>query len=154
VGWSYSLNVSALAGGSHTLKIVAADSAGNSGSSQLTFTTQPPVLPSVWIDNPVANAMLSGTVAINGWAIENTSVAGPNAVTSVAVLLDGTQVGTAISTSRPDVCAALPGRLGCPNVGWSYSLDVSALAGGSHTLQIVATDSVGNTGSNQVSFVK
>ncbi len=152
VGWSYTLNAALFAAGSHTLNIVATDSAGNAGSSQVSFQTTP-VLPSVWIDAPTANATVSGMVAIGGWAIENTSVVGPNKVSSVTVFVDGSQVGTATYGSpRSDVCSIWPGRQGCPNVGWNYILNAALFAAGSHTLNIVATDSAGNAGSSQVSF--
>jgi hypothetical protein len=54
--------------------------------------------------------------------------------------VDGVQVGYALAVSRPDVCAAFPGRAGCPNVGFSYVWDTSGLSAGSHTLRILATD--------------
>ena len=41
-----------------------------------------PVLPSVWIDAPAANATLVGTTIISGWALENTSSVGPAAMKS------------------------------------------------------------------------
>jgi hypothetical protein len=51
-------------------------------------------------------------------------------------------VGSATyGSSRPDVCAVYPGRPGCPNVGYSYSLDTSSLIPGSHTIAVTATDS-------------
>jgi hypothetical protein len=155
VGWSYSLNVAALAPGSHTLKIVATDSAGSTGSSQVAFVAAGSPTPSVYIDSPKAGATLSGTATIGGWAIEDIIEAGPYAVSLVVVFVDGTQVGTATyGGARPDVCNVYPGRVECPNVGWSYSLNVSALAAGSHTLNIVATDTSGTTGSSQVTFLK
>jgi len=56
--------------------------------------------------------------------------------------VDGNLVGNAsIGISRPDVCAAYPGRPGCPNVGYAYSLNTSGLAGGLHILTVSATDS-------------
>jgi hypothetical protein len=64
------------------------------------------------------------------------------AISSVQVKVDGSVVGTATyGISRPDVCAAFPGRPGCPNVGYSFSLDTSALTPGSHTITVTATDS-------------
>ena len=153
IGWNYNLNVSALATGDHMLKIVATDSEGNSGSTQTTFTTS--FQPSVVIDAPGANAVLAGTVEISGWALENASVAAPNPVKSVTVFVDETQVGTAkYGSSRPDVCAVYPGRPSCPNVGWSYNLNVSSLSSGRHAPNIVATDSAGKKGSIQVTFLK
>jgi hypothetical protein len=109
--------------------------------------------PSVGIDAPSANAALSGSVTISGWAIESTAAVGPNAISQVAVIVDGAQVGTAVyGGARPDVCALWPGRLGCPNVGWSYALNTAPLAPGTHILKVVATDTARNTGSAQVSF--
>jgi N-acetylmuramoyl-L-alanine amidase len=155
VGWTYSLNVNALTAGSHVLKVVATDSAGNSGSSQVNFTAMAAqVLPYVTIDAPAPNATLSGTAALSGWALESNTVAGPYAVQSVTVFVDGTQIGTATyGNARVDVCNVYPGRLGCPGVGWTYSLNVNTLSAGSHVLKVVATDSAGNSGSSQANFV-
>ncbi len=154
VGWSYNLNVLGLTGGTHTLQVVATDTAGIAGSNSVTFTTMP-ITPTVNIDNFPDYQNLSGnSVLISGWALENAYAVGPYAVSSVAVFLDGTRVGTATQTVRSDVCSStgFPGRAGCPNVGWSYNLDISALSPSSHALQIVATDTAGNQGSTLVHF--
>jgi hypothetical protein len=61
------------------------------------------------------------------------------AINSVTISVDGVPVGLAnYGLSRPDVCAAFPGRAGCPNVGWSFLLDTTMLANGSHMLAITA----------------
>jgi len=72
------------------------------------------------------------------------------------VLVDGIAVGTATATSRPDVCAVFPGRPGCPNVGFSYSLNTAALASGPHTIAAAATDSASppDTGSTTITVQK
>ena len=150
VGWSYTLDVTPYSAGSHTLSVVATDSAGNTGSSQVTFNMAEP---SVNIDSPSADATLAGVVPIGGWALESAASAGPYAIASVAVLVDSIQVGTATYGSpRSDVCSVYPGRIGCPNVGWSYNLDVSSLTADIHTLKILATDTAGNPGSSQLAF--
>jgi hypothetical protein len=155
VGWIYSLNIATLTAGSHVLKVVATDGSGNASFSQVGFIAHPQPSPSIYIESPVPNSTLSGTVTIGGWAIENTSTVGPAAVASVTVAVDGTQVGTAVyGLARPDVCGVFPGRLGCPNVGWIYSLNVSGLAAGGHTLKVTAIDSSQNSTSSQVAFVK
>jgi hypothetical protein len=141
--------------GSHTLKVAATDSSANTSFAQTTFVAHPQPQPSVYIESPVANATLSGTVAIGGWAIENTSTVGPAAISLVTVAVDGMQVGTATyGISRPDVCGVFPGRPGCPNVGWSYNLNVSGLATGAHTLTVTATDASANSTSSQIPFSK
>jgi hypothetical protein len=149
------VNVSPAAPGQLTNEAgVSAGGAATAGRvTDLTVITAYSGAPSVSIDTPAANATLSGTTAIGGWALENTSVVGPNAVSSVTVLVDGGQVGTATyGGPRPDICSVFSGRSGCPNVGWNYNLSVSSLTAGSHTLQIVATDTAGFAGSSTVTF--
>ena len=83
---------------------------------------------------------MNGVVTISGWALDNTSYVG-SAIGSVVVKVDGAVVGNAsYGVSRPDVCAAYPGRANCPNVGYSYQLNTNGLATGSHTITVSATD--------------
>jgi len=154
VGYSFSLNTSTLSAGSHTITVTATDSDGtpDSGSSSVTVNVQAP-LPTVYIDAPAQGSAVSGTVTVSGWAVDNASVVG-TAISSVQVKVDGSVVGTATyGSSRPDVCAVYPGRVGCPNVGFSYSLDTSSLSPGSHTITVTATDGDGvpDSGSASVS---
>jgi len=145
VGYTYSLNTAALTAGSHSITVTAKDSANppDAGSAKVLFTvgSGAAVIPTVHIDSPAPGATISGTVTVSGWAIDNDATVG-TAIGSVRVLVDGTAVGTAIyGVSRPDVCAAYPDRPGCPNVGYTYSLNTAALASGSHTIMVTATDS-------------
>ena len=142
VGYSYSLNTTTLSVGTHTITVAATDSDATplTGSSSVTVTVQA-TPPTVWIDIPTAGSMLSGTVTVSGWALDNASAVG-TAISRVQVEVDGSVVGTATyGLSRPDVCAVYPGRPGCPNVGYSYSLNTSTLSAGSHTITVTATDS-------------
>ena len=132
--------------------MTATDSDGtpDAGSSSVTVTVGP-TLPTVWIDAPTAGSTVSGTVAVAGWAIDNTSAVG-TAISTVEVKVDGTVVGFATyGLSRPDVCAVYPGRPGCPNVGYSFSLDTSSLSPGSHIINVTATDSDGTPDSGSAS---
>jgi len=159
VGFTYSLNTATLASGSHTIAVTATDSASapDTGSSSVTVTIgSAAVIPSVHIDMPSSGTTVSGTVTVAGWAIDNASTVG-TAISTVQVLVDGTVVGTATyGVSRPDVCAAYPGRPGCPNVGFSYSLNTATLASGSHTITVKATDSANppDTGSSTINVQK
>ena len=108
--------------------------------------------PSVFIVSPASGAAVSGTITITGWSIDNTVAVG-TAISGVQVFVDGTEVGNATyGLSQPDVCAAYPGRPGCPNVGFSFVLNTAALALGSHTIVVTATDtdSIPLTGSASV----
>ncbi|MGB7758939.1 MAG: Ig-like domain-containing protein, partial [Bryobacteraceae bacterium] len=155
VGFTYSLNTAALALGSHTIAVTATDSASppDTGSASATVTvTAPVVIPSVHIDAPAPGATVSGTVSVAGWAIDNASTVG-TAIGAVEVLVDGTAVGAATyGINRLDVCAVYPGRPGCPNVGFTYSLNTAGLTLGSHTITVTATDSASppDTGSASV----
>jgi hypothetical protein len=114
------------------------------------------VIPTVHIDAPMPGATVSGTIAVSGWAIDNDSTVG-TAITGVQVLVDEAAVGTATyGVSRPDVCTAYPGRPGCPNVGYTYSLNTATLAPGPHTITVKATDSASppDTGSIAVTVQK
>ena len=97
-------------------------------------SAQPP--PTVFIDAPTSGATVSGIVTVSGWAVDNAAAVG-TAISNVQIKVDGTFVGTATyGLSRPDVCAVYPGRPGCPNVGYSYSLNTTTLSVGTHTITV------------------
>jgi hypothetical protein len=84
-----------------------------------------------------------------GWAIAGAV----NTISTVALSVDGVLLGNATyGASRPDVAAAHPGQAGSPNLGWTYSIDLSTYDTGGHVLDVVATDSAANTVSIQVPF--
>ena len=128
----------------------------SSGHAPAAAGAGPAVIPSVHIDAPAPGATVSGTAAVSGWAIDNASTVG-TAITTVQVKVDGAAVGNATyGVGRPDVCVAYPGRPGCPNVGYSYLLNTAALASGSHTITVTATDSANpsDTGSATITVQK
>jgi N-acetylmuramoyl-L-alanine amidase len=155
VGFSYLLNLASLSAGPHTITVSATDSGGipEVGSSAVPITVAN-VPPSVYIDSPAPGAVLSGSVAVTGWALDNATAIG-SAISSVKVKVDGVEVGTATyGTSRPDVCSAYAGRPGCPNVGFTYALNTATLSPGTHLLAVSATDSDTNpdSGTWSISF--
>jgi hypothetical protein len=112
-------------------------------------------VPSISIDAPAPGALVSGVATISGWAIDNTATVG-SAIGAAQVRVDGAAVGTATyGITREDVCAAYPGRAGCPNVGFTYALDTTSLAAGSHIITVSAfnTETPNSTGSANVAFV-
>ena len=92
------------------------------------------------IDEPVADASVSGQIQVRGWALDNKGVA------SVHVLVDGVDLGTlAYGTSRPDVCLVWPGYRHCDAVGYAGTLDTSRLTACPHLLEVRAVDGDGNS---------
>jgi hypothetical protein len=137
VGYSYSLNTSSLAAGSHTITVAATDSNATPLTGTYSVTVTVTGGPRVYIDSPSAGSTISGTVVVSGWAIDSSTP-----IASVQVKVDGVVNGTATyGASRPDVCSAFPSSKSCPNVGYSYSLNTASLSSGSHTITVAATDS-------------
>jgi hypothetical protein len=103
----------------------------------------PRVLGTEWVhaDAPESDAIVSGTVTISGWALDNTSDRG-TPIGNVRILVDGVPAGNATyGLNRPDVCVAFRNRPGCPNVGFSFRLNTTPLKQGPHRIAISATDS-------------
>jgi N-acetylmuramoyl-L-alanine amidase len=148
VGFSYQLNAAALAPGSHTITAAATNSAATpiAGFASLTVTvTSNP--PSIAMDAPAPGALIGGGVAVTGWAIDSVNAVGVP-IANVIVQVDGAVMGQATyGLVRSDVCTAYPGRPGCPNVGYSFTLDTTNLTSAAHTLTAIATDANGNSGS-------
>jgi hypothetical protein len=91
------------------------------------------------IDSPAPNATLSGTYLASGWAIDDN-----DSIASVAIAVDELPQGFAsYGGPRTDVCNVFAGRAGCPNVGWSSTLDTTQLQNGSHTLAVTVKSTHG-----------
>jgi hypothetical protein len=155
VGWTYSLNTSALADGLHTFTAVTASNNLTHAVASISFTVANATASAssailMNIDVPNGNgSTLSGVTTLAGWAFDaleqNTRIqviVDPN-----LDLINNYYYGNyAVSGgSRPDVCAALDNPPNCANSGWSYSLDTTQLSNGAHTLAIIATTPSGNT---------
>jgi uncharacterized protein (TIGR03437 family) len=148
VGWSYLADLTKLANGAHTFSLTAFAANGQQFSSLNTFTVNNFTVesvtngPSISIDTPSASAgTLRGITGLGGWAIN-----GLSAISNVGVSVDGVFFGYAqYGGTRNDVCTAFSNPAGCPNVGWNTGLDTTLLSDGTHTLQITANPSVGQS---------
>ncbi|MBV8550211.1 MAG: hypothetical protein JOY54_02845, partial [Acidobacteriaceae bacterium] len=143
VGWNFSLDTTLVADGAHQLAITATSSGGQSSTAITSFQVSnagtDPV--KMNIDTPSANQGLTGAAALRGWAVDVNGIP----IQSVVVLVDGDLNGTATyGADRPDVCAAFPSAAACPNVGWTYTLNTTAIPNGTHTLQVQATSADGH----------
>ena len=146
VGWATSVDLTRLAAGSHTLAATANTSDGRSATSTRIFINQLPTT-NVQIDLPVAQQTYSGKQVFSGWAYSNYTT-----VSSVGLSLDGVNLGNAsYGGSRVDVCTAGQ-HPGCPNVGWSYSVNTATLLNQSHTLVVNVTTADGKVTSKSLSF--
>ncbi|MBV9821834.1 MAG: fibronectin type III domain-containing protein, partial [Actinobacteria bacterium] len=117
--------------GPHTLRTVAHDAAGNTGTSadvHVTATAPDTTAPTATVTSPAAGASVYGPTTVTATASDDTGV------TAVDLLVDGSLLAT--DTSAP------------------YSFSWNATSVGSHTLQAVAHDAAGNTGSSAVVTVQ
>lgn len=132
--YSTSWNSTSVADGSHVLKAVARDGAGNEGSSaNITVTvvnaapSSDTVAPTVSLSAPVQGATVTGTVAVSATASDNS---GGTGVGSVSFYVDGNLVGS--DSTSP----------------YSVSWDSNSVAEGSHVLKATARDIAGNQGTS------
>ena len=89
------------------------------------------------VDSPAPSAQLSGTTSVAGWAFDDT------AVSKVVIYIDGVLAGTATyGGSRPDVASDWPHAPSA--IAYSFSLDTTKYADGSHTMEVRAIDTSGN----------
>ena len=122
--YSTTLNTAATSNGSHTLRAVAHDEAGNSRtSSEVTINVANDVTPpSVSITAPGNGASVVGTINVNATASDNVGV------TSVQFQVDGANF-SAPATAAP----------------YSVPWTTTTATNGSHTITAVARDAAGNS---------
>jgi hypothetical protein len=126
-GWSTTWNSASVADGTHTLSVVATDTAGQTAGDAAGVTVDNvDAPPTAAITSPLAGAVVAGTTTIQADATDD------RGVTQVQFLVDGAGIGT--DTNGAD--------------GWSTSWDSTTVADGTHTLRAVATDTGGNTTSS------
>jgi hypothetical protein len=143
-GWSYFLDTTTLANGQHTLIVSAMAANGERALVSRKFsvanwtTSNNPF--HISIDTPGSQSgPFSGTAAFGGWALNDALN-----ITSIGVAVDGIPYGNAAyGGNRSDVCNILTSRPGCPNVGWNFLIDTTAIGDGTHTLAITANTIVG-----------
>ncbi len=152
VGWTFQLDTTQLAEGPHTLGATEIASDGSHytasvGFNVANFSNTNPMR--ITVDSPLTSVAYSGQIFVNGWAIDDSSL-----ISSVSIAVDGVPqlASTNYGDARPDVCAAFPGRAGCPNVGWHTTLDTTLLSNGPHTLAVTATTPFGQSSTTTTSF--
>jgi hypothetical protein len=149
-GWTFTYPVASLSEGAHTVSAIATDSLGKQTelSNWRTFFIAPhpvwgPPFGAVGIFGDSVTGLPSiaqaGTLQITGWAADpkdGSPIAG-----AVQVLIDDTVVGTAtLNLSRPQVAAQYGSRY--LHSGFTFSMPVASLSIGTHTVRVVALDSL------------
>ena len=137
---SVTVTFAPLALGLRKANVVISDNAP--GSPQVVPLTGPgsSEVEGIHIDIPGAQSSpYLGVANFFGWSIDNVAP-----VARVEISVDGAPVGTAFyGTNRVDVCIVYPNQVGCPNVGWSFQLDTTRFASGTHTLGAMLMSSTG-----------
>jgi thermitase len=127
--YNFSWNTASVANGSHTLKVMASDAAGNTASAQISVTVSNGPLdtspPTVSIASQ-AGSKTSTSITVNATASDNVGVM------KVELWVDGKLSQT--RTTSP----------------WSFSVSTRKWATGPHTLQCKAYDAAGNVGLSQI----
>lgn len=151
VGWNIGVDTTILADGTHTVAVTGVTAAGQNTTVTKTFTTAnlsgSPLL--IDIDTPSGQgSTFSGPAHFGGWALDNNA-----AISNVAVSVDGVFVENAsYGATRNDVCTILPGRPGCPYVGWNAFFNTTKVANGSHMLEITVTAANGQRATQKAPF--
>jgi cytochrome c553 len=132
--YSLSFNTSTYSGGTHFIKAVARDQAGNQSSSEISVQinnvvadTQPPV---VNLTLQASGLTLTGTAAIPFTVSDNIGVAG------VQVIVDNVAKGLEDTTAP-----------------FSLTLNTTALTNGSHQVFVRARDAAGNSTDSNIAVV-
>ncbi|MDP4143924.1 MAG: Ig-like domain-containing protein [Bacillota bacterium] len=138
-GYQYALDLSKMTPGSHSVSVVSVGNDGSKVSKTITISIgQLP--PRMDIEYPQNNASISNkSINISGWALNSSGVKEDD------VYVDGVLIGQAQTMlSRADVDAVYSGYQNGKNCGYQYTVDLSKIAPGSHSISVV---SVGNDGS-------
>jgi hypothetical protein len=126
-GWSIPWNSSSVGDGPRTITATATDTIGQTGSdTNLVTVDNIDGPPTVSITDPVDGGAVTGTVQIQANASDD------KGVTQVQFLDGGNALGTDTNGSN----------------GWSVSWNTAGAAEGLHSITAIATDTIGQTGSD------
>jgi chitodextrinase len=128
--YGFTWDASKAAPGPHTITATAYDAAGNKSTASVTVTVPTPpdaTPPAVSITSPANGATISGAVQVQANATDDVGV------TRVELSVDGSPVSS---------LSAGP---------WTFGLDTTTLANGTHTLTLEAYDAAANSSSGEVS---
>jgi beta-N-acetylglucosaminidase len=155
-GYGVSLNISQLSNGTHTITVTSNGNDGSSKSQDLTIYKVPAdgknLAGITCIDTPTKNSNIfsvNNEVNVGGWSVDGYGIQ------KVQVYVDNTYMGDAnLGVSRPDVGNVLPQYPGSASSGYNYSLNISNISDGIHTITVKSIGNEGSVSSNSVSVKK
>jgi hypothetical protein len=150
-GWGFMLLTNFLpnqGNGTYRLTMRAQDREGNwtvLGTRTMTCANASATLPFGTIDTPEQGGFASGTAFVNfGWALTPLPKTIPTDGSTIHVLVDGVEVGTAdYNHARPDIQALFPGFNNTNGAVGFRILDTTAMTNGLHTISWAVTDNAG-----------
>lgn len=146
--YSYVIKAKLIPLGSHSITVEAIGNDQTIQRNSITVNVNK-LQPRMFIDSPIANAVVSDSVDIKGWALSSFGVS------NVKIFVDGNYINVAtIGLAREDVNAVYPNYINGVNSGYSYTLDTSKLSLGSHTIQIQALGNDGVINQSSVLIIK
>src|SRR3989339_2146970 len=128
--YTYNLDTTQYTNGTHIIKIVATDTANQTATTQRTITVNNIVVdnpPTINITAPANNSVVSEVVAIEGTATD-----AEGGISKVCFYIDNVIKST--DTTAP----------------YAYTLDTTQYTNGTHIIKAVATDTIAQTASTQI----
>ena len=152
-GWAYALNTLLLPNGGNgefQLHAIARENTGREvslGTKTIYNDNASASKPFGDIDAPARGGVASGSdFLVTGWALTHLPNTIPTDASTIRVYIDAVLVGNPVYDQyREDVATQLPGFNNSSGAGMAFALDTTAYANGIHTVQLVASDDVGNT---------
>ena len=156
-GWGYMLLTNFLpnnggspgpGNGTFALHAIAHNAAGTSldlGARTITVDNAHASKPFGTIDTPGQGATISGNAYVNfGWALTQNPYAISTDASTLAVIVDGQNIGRPVYNQyRPDIANFFPGLANSNGAIGFFSLDTTTLANGVHTISWVVYDNAG-----------
>ena len=152
-GWGFMVLTNMLpnqGNGTYTFRMRAFDREGHVfvlGTRTMTCANATATLPFGTIDTPAQGETISGSSFVNfGWALTPLSKTIPANGSTIHVVVDGVDLGTAdYNHARADIQTLFPGLNNTNGASGFRILDTTALANGLHTIQWTVTDNQGAT---------
>ena len=152
-GWGFMLLTNFLPGqgnGTYRFTMRAQDREGNwfaLGTRTMTCANASATLPFGTLDTPLQGGVASGSSYVNfGWALTPQSKTIPINSSTIHVLVDGVDVGTAdYNHARSDIQALFPGFNNTNGAVGFRTLDTTTMTNGLHTISWTVTDNAGAT---------